>query len=437
MSSVKNNEKIVILFHRDLRVADHRGLIAAREKYPGFSFLPIFIFTPEQVETKKNAYKSVNSVRFMIECLEDLEEQTHGKLTLYYGTNLEILNKLIANISIHSIYETADYTPYALKRQQEIRGFCAVNSISYNLIDDCYLTQPGTILNKQGQMFQKFTPFWEKARNFNVSKPIINQEYTFESGPKTKENISFKDIKDKILNPASHLGISVRHGGRKQALKLLDNLPAQYDITRDILAIETSRLSAHNHFGTVSIREVYWKAKNAHGKKLDEFIRQLYWRDFYGHICYAFDTLYGVNPYDFWTELDPDVIRRGKATDSKYNNLILQKKFDEWRRGETGVELVDAAMKQLLTEGFIHNRARLVVADYLVKEMGVPWRWGEKWFAQNLVDYDFAQNFGNWCWVASVLPFSQAPFRRHNPQRIKERLDPESIYITRYTNKNV
>ena len=85
-------------------------------------------------------------------------------------------------------------------------------------------------------------------------------------------------------------------------------------------------------------------------------------------------------------------------------------------------------MRQLLAEGFIHNRARLVVADYLIKELGVPRRWGERWFAQHLVDYDFAQNFGNWCWVASVLPFSQAPFRRHNPERIQLRLDPERKY---------
>ena len=199
-----------------------------------------------------------------------------------------------------------------------------------------------------------------------------------------------------------------------------------------MLAIETSRLSAHNHFGTVSIREVYWAARDARGKHLDEFIRQLYWRDFYGHICYAFNTLYGVNPYDFWTEADTDPERRRKATSPVYKDPKILQAFENWTKGKTGAELVDAGMRQLLEEGFIHNRARLVVADYLVKELGVPWRWGERWFAQHLVDYDFAQNFGNWCWVASVLPFSQAPFRRHIPDRIQERLDPDRIYTERW-----
>jgi deoxyribodipyrimidine photo-lyase len=291
---------------------------------------------------------------------------------------------------------------------------------------------PGSILNAQKRPFQKFTPFWEAARRRSVARPLDNKPIVWKSSPSSVDHaITIEDAYDKFIVPAGRIGRQVRHGGRTEALKLLRNLPANYDTTRDLLAHETSRLSAHNHYGTVSIREVYWAARDArdaHGKKLDEFIRQLYWRDFYGHICYSFDTLYGVNPYDFWTSADTNPERRRKATGPEYTDPSIREAYESWTRGETGAELVDAGMRQLLAEGFIHNRARLVVADYLVKELGVPWRWGERWFAQHLVDYDFAQNFGNWCWVASVLPFSQAPFRRHNPERIQLKLDPERKY---------
>lgn len=425
--------KIIILFHRDLRTTDHLGILTARTLYPDAKLIPIFIFTPEQIDPLKNPLKSTNSVRFMIESLEDLSIQTSNHLTLYYGQTLDILQSIAAKLSpeLIGIIETADYTPYALKRQQEIRGLCALYKLKYYLIEDCYLTPPGSINNAQGRMFQKFTPFWETARRRHVPRPSPESRHLlWERGPHLTKGaeISLEGARERFLTPRDRLGDEVRHGGRKEALKLLQNLPENYDTTRDLLAIETSRLSAHNHFGTVSIREVYWTAKEATGKHLDEFIRQLYWRDFYGHICYAFDTLYGVNPYDFWTDADPNSERRKKATSSAYTDPKIRKSYESWTRGETGVELVDAGMRQLKSEGFIHNRARLVVADYLVKELGVPWRWGERWFAQNLVDYDFAQNFGNWCWVASVLPFSQAPFRRHVPERIQKRLDPNRKY---------
>ena len=431
--------KVLILFHRDLRTEDHNGIETARKNFTGAKLVPIFIFTHQQIDNAKNPYKSSNSVRFMIESLEDLHEQTSHTLSLFYGDTLDVLQKILTkDPDIIALVETADYTPFALKRQQEVRGLCALRSIAYHLIEDIYLTEPGTVLNAQGRMFQKFTPFWESARRRQVARPASDKVgpsvwQTCQQVPGV-EKITLQEARSRFIGPANRLGDQVRHGGRQAGLKLLANLPENYDKTRDCLAIQTSRLSAHNHYGTVSIREVYWTARDASRKHLDEFVRQLYWRDFYGHICYAFDTLYGVNPYDFWTEADTNPERRKKAMGPEYTDPKIRQVFEAWTRGETGKEVVDAAMRQLLAEGFIHGRARLTAADYLVKGLGVPWRWGERWYAQHLVDYDFAQNFGNWCWVASVLPFSQAPFRRHNPERIQERLDPGKNYIQSWLN---
>ena len=154
---------------------------------------------------------------------------------------------------------------------------------------------------------------------------------------------------------------------------------------------------------------MYWATSQ------EAFRRQLYWRDFYGQIMAFFEELYGVDPWAF---------QAPKGWRSERERTV----FEAWSRGETGVPLVDAGIRQMLRTGFMHNRARLVVASWLVKDMGVQWRWGERFFAQHLVDYDPAQNMMNWIWIASVLPFASAPFRRHDPERSAAKHDPDGVY---------
>jgi deoxyribodipyrimidine photo-lyase len=215
-------------------------------------------------------------------------------------------------------------------------------------------------------------------------------------------------MRRKLLGGSRDAG--VRRGGRREGIRILaHDIPKHYERDHDRLDAPTSHLSAHNHFGTVSIREVYWATSQ------EAFRRQLYWRDFYGHIMAGFEDLYGVGAYEFQA---PTRWRKGE-----------REVFEAWSKGATGVPLVDAGIREMLATGFMHNRARMVVASWLVKDKGVHWRWGERFFAQHLVDYDPAQNMMNWIWVASVLPFASAPFRRHDPYRSAERLDPEGTYV--------
>jgi deoxyribodipyrimidine photo-lyase len=302
---------------------------------------------------------------------------------------------------IVAISENADYTPYAKQRTSETLVLCTMFEIEHILTHDVYLTVPGTVLNKSGKPYQKFTSFYEMAKNTPVDKPTPFQikDLLYKISQSTK-------LPQPDKNPEIHV-----HGGTTVAKKLIGLLKnLDYTKTRDLPAFETSNLSAHNHFGTVSIREVY------HASTDVEFRRQLYWRDFYGHITHHFITLYKVSPYEF---------QKGTwVTDAKA--------LHDWQQGNTGHALVDAGMKQLLQTGYIHNRARLVAAIYLTKHLKLNWRLGERWFAQHLVDYDFAQNFGNWCWVASVLPFSMAPFRSVNPETQLERYDKNHTYVDKW-----
>lgn len=397
-------ESVVIhIFHRDLRTEDNLGLIAASKKAAETKskLLPVFIFTPEQVGPK-NPYRSQNSIQFMIHSLEDLSKQLHDKLTILKSTQQAALKALKKHYTIVAISENRDYTPFAKQREVDTDSFCKKNSIEYILTEDVYLTNPGQVLNKSGKPYQKFTPFYEAARKHTVPHPKDAPKLTAAHLLKSTLHTDMPKIKD---NPDIHV-----KGGLKEGTSLLDNMPKDYTKTRDIPSIPCSNLSAHNHFGTVSIRQVYYAN---HGI---EYRRQLYWRDFYGHICHFFEEIYGESPYDFQKTPTKDW-----STDKT--------EFDKWKNGKTGSDFVDAAMIQLKETGYIHNRARMTAATYLTKHLKIYWRWGEQWFAQHLVDYDFAQNFGNWCSVASVTPFGTPPFRTINPEIQQKKFDPDNKYV--------
>lgn len=412
------------IFHRDLRLVDNSALRLWHHlhgKEADAAILPIFIFTPAQINANKNGFFSSNSVQFMFDSLYDLNEELKAdgaRLHTFQGDTITILEEIKPRIpTLVGIIENYDYTPFAKERTKQVASFCATNKLEYIIAHDIYINYPGSILNKAGNPYQKFTPFYELSLTVPVAKPLHVDIRWYRMGPiaieKSLENL------EKIILPERNPHIHVK-GGRSEGLKILSKLKVtlkEYETEKDKPSKSTSNLSAHNHYGTVSIREVYWSAPNN-----IQFIRQLYWRDFYGHICDAFEQLYGESPYDFMK-----IPSKGWSTSKK--------NFEKWATGTTGHLLVDAGINQLLKTGYIHNRARLVVSSYLAKELRIHWRWGEAFFAQNLVDYDFAQNFGNWCWVASVLPFSSAPFRRLDPERQLELTDPDREYVNTWISK--
>jgi deoxyribodipyrimidine photo-lyase len=411
----------VFLFHRDLRIVDHNGLFFAKEKYK--TILPLFVFTPEQV-SDKNKLRSSNAIQFMIQSLKELEEEIRGqggKLYIGYGDTTDILK----TIKCDAIVETADYTPYAKKRTAEIADMCKREGIEYHSIHDSYLAEPGSIQNGSGKTFQKFTPFYNTALKRKIPEPRRAERFTWQratrgGGKKTRKAKTFPwevtlDEMERRFVPEPNPHIAVK-GGRKEGLHLIKNIPDGYAKTHDIPSVNTSLLSAHNHFGTVSIREVHEGAKSN-----TAFIRQLWWRDFYGHIMADFEGLYKVGAYEFQK--------------NQYEHPLTDSKrdwFEKWCKGETGVRLVDAGMKQMLKTGWMHNRLRLVVASWLTKDMKIHWRHGERFFAKHLVDYDAAQNMMNWIWVASKLPFASAPFRKVDAYRTAEKFDKNGTYVKRW-----
>lgn len=412
---MKQYAKSLFIFHRDLRIADNRGLICALSQ--SAKVIPCFIFDPIQVGNK-NYYRSSNCIQFMITSLQELDEQLHkrnGKLYLFNGDTRNLIKKLIKEEKIDAIFCNRDYTPFAATRDKSIEKLCHENGIDFIQKHDLLLHEPEQVLTGSNTPYSIFTAFYKKALTIPVSKPLPPIHGTFYS--KHISNAESKDIYKKIL-PKSNPNLKVK-GGRSEAVTILKDIRNQknYSTTHNYPALDsTTHLSAHLKFGTVSIREVFWHITDQLGK-FHPLLRQLYWRDFFTYVAYH-------SPFIF-----------GQPFHEKYKKLPWKndiKDFKAWRTGKTGFPIVDAGMRQLNATGWMHNRVRMIVASFLVKDLHIDWRWGEKYFAQQLVDYDPCINNGNWQWCASTGCDAQPYFRIFNPWLQQKKFDKECEYIKKW-----
>lgn len=412
---VKKYNTSLFLFHKDLRIIDNTGLLAAL--FLSKKVMTVFIVDPQQV-SESNHYKSDNAIQFMLESLSDLEKQLHehkGKLTVLYGNTHDVLKKLFSAHPINAFFCNADYTPFARKRDKSIEELCDSKNIEFFSYHDALLNDPSIVLKKDGKPYTIFTPFYKKALEFSVASTNRHIEKNF-CTEKVEGSMNHAELYKKIKH--QHNPLLYVKGGRSEGLRTLHATKKiiSYKKTHDFPSQSTTGLSAHIKFGTVSIREVfeYFKEHRADHELLN---RQLYWHDFFVTIAYYF-------PYVF-----------GSAFHKKYNHIDWthdKKKFDAWCAGKTGFPIVDAGMRQLNATGYMHNRVRMIVASFLTKDLHIDWRLGERYFAQKLVDYDPAVNNGNWQWAASTGCDAQPYFRIFNPWLQQEKFDAECIYIKQW-----
>lgn len=400
----------IFIFRRDFRNYDNTGLLKCIKETPkNDKIYPIFIFTPEQI--KKNEFKSDNAVQFMIESLKELNIDV--PLNLFYGHYMDVLKELIKSHSeIKAVYTNTDYTPYAIKRDEEIGMFLKKSNIKFEASHDITLYEPKTVLNLSGGIYQKFTPFYNKCLEIEVPKPKkYPPNLKFSKFKKNKFSIHFSDTDGYFkFNPELNV-----NGGRKLGKGILRKIKnfKNYDNTRNILAIETTHLSAYLKFGCLSIRETFHHLVKNLGNN-DPLVRQLIWREFYYHLGYGFTEKFGYSLKDM------------------YDNIKWQKNkkhLEAWKKGQTGYPIIDACMNEINNSGYMHNRGRLLVASFLIKNLGIDWREGEKYFAQSLVDYDVLVNNGNWQWVSGSGADSQQYIRVFNPELQSKRYDLDAEYI--------
>ena len=411
----------LFIFHRDFRLFDNSGLIKASRQCD--KLYTCFIFTPEQVG-KSNDYRSQNSIQFMIESLNELSNDISnqgGELMTFYGKQQIILRSLIQSLNINCVFFNKDYTPYAIERTNQTVSLCDKLLIECKTYSDYYLYEPGSIKtgsSQSGNAYKKYTPFYNAVIDLQVEPPKRNkifnlakiQDYT------SQYKISLKDAMNNFTKINENILV---HGGRtngRNRLKLALREQVYYDDTRDFFINRTTFLSAYIKFGCLSIREVYHFFKKAFGLK-HGLIRELLWREFFAHVLYAY----------------PNVV--GKSYQKIYKNLNWSRNmlyFDKWKNGQTGFPIVDACMRELNTTGYMHNRGRMTVASFLIKTLMIDWRWGEKYFAQKLTDYDLASNNGNWQGISGTGVDMKPYFRDMNPWIQSEKFDKLAEYIKKW-----
>jgi deoxyribodipyrimidine photo-lyase len=396
----------VVLFTRDLRVHDNPALAGACANAE--RIVPLFVLDPDLQQL------SANRVRFMHQALVDLRATLQGMggdLVIRRGDPVAEAIKLARSVDAEGIAMAADVTSYARKRERRLREECDEHRISLRLFPSITILSPGDVRPGGGSDHYKvFTPYfrsWENARwRDEVATP---RRITLPDGVSAGEMPAL---------PAGESVDAVPGGeteGRRRVKTWLGQLGTYDDLHDDMAADGTSRLSPYLRFGCVSPLTLANAARKQDGGGPAAFVRQLCWRDFYYQVTYAFP------------KLSTEAYRKTNDTGWRDDSDALK----HWQDGLTGVPIVDAGMRQLMTEGWMHNRARLITAAFLTKHLAVDWRPGVQWFFRWLLDGDVPNNSGNWQWTAGTGNDTK-PYRRFNPIRQAERFDPEGVYVRRY-----
>lgn len=398
------------IFRRDLRLQDNTALLQALKLSE--SVIPCFIFDKRQIED--NDYKSDNCIQFMVRSLQELDSELNkknSKLYFFYGIAEEVVANLLTQHNIKAIFVNRDYTPFSQVRDEKIAAICRDSNVDFHAYADALLYEPEEIFKPDQRPYTVFSHFLKKALQLYVRTPQNNAYKNYYQKNIQLEN---KQILISLLQK-NNSNLLVK-GGRTEALSLLKKIKnlTHYHEIRNIPSLHgTTQLSAHNKFGTLSIREFY-QAIVKNFDKGHTLINELIWRDFFTHIAFHFPRVFG------------------EAFHTKYNNIKWSQNknhFRAWCEGLTGFPIVDAGMRELNNTGYMHNRVRMIVGSFLTKDLHIDWRWGENYFAQKLVDYDPAVNNGNWQWVASTGCDAQPYFRIFNPWLQQQKFDPDCAYI--------
>jgi deoxyribodipyrimidine photo-lyase len=402
-----NTKKAVSIFwfRRDLRLTDNAGLYHALKGE--FPVLPLFIFDTEILEKLED--KNDRRVHFIHQCLENLQEELTAlgsSLTILHSNVLEAFEKLSSEYTIRQVYCNRDYEPAAIARDKEVKSFLESKTISMFDFKDQVVFEKGEILKDDGSPYTIFTPYMKKYK-------LRLSNFYLKSYPSEKYKPKFLKHAAQKLPSLQMLGFE-KSDGQFPPVQINQNVILKYHENRDIPSVlGTSRISIHLRFGTVSVRTVMRQAIQLNEKWWNELI----WREFYMMILAHF----------------PHVV--AGAFKPNYNHIAWRNnemEFNAWCEGNTGYPIVDAGMRELNQTGFMHNRVRMIVANFLTKHLLIDWKWGEAYFAKKLLDFELSSNNGGWQWAASSGCDAAPYFRIFNPYEQSKRFDSQLLYIRKW-----
>jgi deoxyribodipyrimidine photo-lyase len=412
---------------RDLRAADNRALAAAAADGP---VCPVFVFDDDVL-----AHGSPPRVAFMLDALAALRawyRERGGDLLLARGDPVEVLPALADAVDAERVHWSRDYSGLARERDAAVRQALDDAGVARESSHDAILHEPGSITTNEGEHYSVFTYFWKKWRDREKPAPFPAPDPDALAAPDADSlPNAFLESMPTLADlgfetPDATIPDAGASAARDRLTEFCESDIYRYEERRDYPADEcTSRLSADLKWGTIGIREVYEATDEAKAfaddeadvDSVEEFQSQLAWREFYAHVLF----------------FNPEVVTENFK---QYENPIRWREdsegLDVWKAGETGYPIVDAGMRQLREEGYMHNRVRMLVAAFLTKDLLIDWREGYDWFRRKLIDHDTANDNGGWQWAASTGTDAQPYFRVFNPTTQGERYDPDAEYIQRY-----
>lgn len=414
-------QKSLVWFRRDLRDYDHAALYHALQS--SAQVYCVFVFDRDILDQLKD--KADRRVEFIWESVRELKAallEKGGDLIVLHAQAQDEIPQLALRLQVDAVFTNHDYEPGAIARDLEVSTQLQTQGIAFKHFKDQVIFEQDEILTMAGKPYAVFTPYknmWLKSVNDYHLQPYPVDSYVQHLANDHAHDLpSLESMGFERTNLASMRLPTGMQGG----LSLFEDFKQRidrYQEARDFPAVKgVSYLSVHLRFGTISIRYLARSAMQAANAGAQTWLNELIWREFYVQILYHHPQ-----------------VAHGHAFKAMFEHLPFpndETLFQAWCAGKTGYPLVDAAMRQLNSSGFMHNRLRMVAASFLVKDLLIDWRWGERYFAEKLIDFDLSANNGGWQWAASTGCDAQPWFRIFNPITQSERFDTNGKFIRKY-----
>jgi deoxyribodipyrimidine photo-lyase len=406
----------IVWFRRDLRLSDNPAWAEAAKLGP---VIPVFILDEETPNTLGGGVRPLGGASrwWLHHSLAALNDQLSGALVLRRGEPLKILTTLLKETGADAVLWNRLYEAGEIARDSKIKSALEGKGVAVKSFNALLLNEPWEVKNKTGEPYKVFTPYWRAAAQLDVRAPT--------RAPRVKtEKADSEELADWGLTPRKPdwakgwetLWTPGERGAAKRLKEFLEEAIADYAEGRDRPdKALTSRLSPHLHWGEISPRQIVVASEDGRGR--DAFVRELYWREFSYHLLFHYPDLAEKN----W-----------KPAFDAFPWRKSQKDLRAWQKGMTGYPLIDAGMRELWATGYMHNRVRMVVASFLIKNLRIHWREGEAWFWDTLVDADAANNAASWQWVAGSGADAAPYFRIFNPVSQGRKFDPDGVYVRRW-----
>ncbi len=400
----------LLWFRRDLRLGDHPALLAAVDAAgPDGTVLPVFV-----VDDRLWGPSGAPRRRFLLDCLDVLGADTGGALVLRHGDPARVLPALAAEVGARSVHVTADAGPYGRRRDAAVEQ--ALGEVPLVRTGSPYAVAPGRVTKRDGTAFQVFSPFARAWREHGWRSPAARpDDVRWLTGVPSDDAPPRPDLDGVRLPPAGEAA------AREAWARFRDERLAGYAAGRNTPGTDgTSRMSAYLKYGCLHPRTLLADLAGDDSEAARRYTDELAWRDFYADVLWH-------RPDSAREYLKPELRAIGYDSGPDVEELVRA-----WETGRTGYPIVDAGMRQLLGEAYVHNRVRMIVASFLVKDLHQEWTRGARYFLRHLVDGDLASNNHGWQWVAGTGTDASPYYRVFNPVTQGKKFDPDGAYVKRW-----